>query len=654
MLPRLLGVFLIISLGATSANATTAATMLQRKIFITAEQAVNKGNLQLARQLKSSIKSYPLYPYLEYKLLKRNLGRESNQAIQTFLDDYPDTPLAGYLRLRWLNHLASKKRWQDYVDFYEPQKNIDRQCHYLNALIHTGKKSAAFELIEPLWLYGKSRPKACDQAFAAWKKSPSFTPDLTWQRIELSIDKGQIKLARYLGKQLPASDKPWVERWIKADKAPHSVLRNSSFKQPFKYKNKILAHAVKREIRSSVFGALDLWQQIQKRHQFDELETLQMNRKLAYWLMRKEDSIAAYDFIANVEPGSHDSKLQETRLRAGLLRQDWHHVLVWLDNLPAEDQATERWQYWRARALQQQGDNPAANKIFTQLADSRSYYGFSAADQVDLAYHFAPGKTPINQKVSNSIKQSATVARIEELLALDRTNSAKREWYLFTKNMQDDELMAAAVLAKTWDWHDQAIFTLARSEYWDDLELRFPVEHQKPVKKQARVTRLDPSWIYGIIRQESAFNAAVRSHAGAVGLMQLMPATARFVSKKLLKQKPHNSAQLIVPENNILLGTTYLRHVLDKLQHNPVLATAAYNAGPHRVNRWLPKHQLSADIWVELIPFKETRRYVQRVFTYASIYDHRLDTKLRRLSERMPAIRGTEQVSAKADTAAAL
>jgi soluble lytic murein transglycosylase len=234
MLLRLLGISLIMLLGVTSVNATTSGTLLQRKIFTTAEQSISKGNLRLARQLTSTIKSYPLYPYLEYELLKRNLSSETNQAVQKFLDDYADTPLADYLRLRWLNQLAKKKRWQEYVDFYQPQKNIDRQCHYLNALIHTGRKSEAFNLVEPLWLYGKSRPKACDPVFASWKKSSYFSTDLTWQRIELSIDKGQIKLARYLGKLLPAADKPWLERWIKAHEKPHSVLRDSYFKRPYK------------------------------------------------------------------------------------------------------------------------------------------------------------------------------------------------------------------------------------------------------------------------------------------------------------------------------------------------------------------------------------------------------------------------------------
>jgi len=653
MLHRLLAVLLLTLLTAGSVNATTTGTLLQRKIFIKAEQAISKGNLQLARQLKSTIRSYPLYPYLEYELYKKSLASLSNQTVQTFLDDSADAPLAENLRWRWLNLLASQKRWQDYADFYQRQKNISRQCHYLNALLQTGRKKEAFAKVEPLWLYGKSRPDACDPVFAAWKKSTDFTTELVWQRIELAIDQKQIKLARYLGKQLPANDKPWLDRWIKAHEKPYSVLQDSYFKRSHKYRNKILAHAVKREIRQGVFGALDLWQQIQRRYHFTELETHLVNRKLAFWLMRKEGR-TAYDFVANVEPCSHDGKLQETRLRAGLLQQDWPNVLSWLDRLPADEQASERWQYWRARALQQQKDTAAANKIFLQLADSRSYYGFNAADQVNKPYHFAPAKTPIDQAINSRIKQSPAVSRIEELIALDRTSSARSEWYMFTRDMNEDELMAAAMQAKSWGWHDQAIFTLARSDYWDDLEIRFPVEHQKPVKKQAGVTSLDPSWIYGIMRQESAFNAAVRSHAGAIGLMQLMPATARYVSKKLLKQKPHSTAQLKIPENNILLGTTYLRYVLDKLEQNPVLATAAYNAGPHRVNRWLPKQQLPADIWVELIPFKETRGYVERVFTYASIYDHRLGRKLVRLSERMPPIKGTEELAAKAGTATTL
>ena len=178
MLPRLLGIFLITFLCATSVNATTAGTLVQQQTFLAAEKAVKKGNLKLARQLKASLKTYPLYPYLEYELLKKTLSSQSNKAVQEFLDQYQDMPLANYLRKRWLNQLAGEKRWRDYVAFYQPQKDIERQCHYLNALISTGKKAEAFDLVEPLWLHGKSRPKACDPVFAAWKKSPHFNTDL--------------------------------------------------------------------------------------------------------------------------------------------------------------------------------------------------------------------------------------------------------------------------------------------------------------------------------------------------------------------------------------------------------------------------------------------------------------------------------------------
>ena len=193
-------------------------------------------------------------------------------------------------------------------------------------------------------------------------------------------------------------------------------------------------------------------------------------------------------------------------------------------------------------------------------------------------------------------------------------------------------------MAEQAGWNDQAIFTLAKTRYWDDLELRFPLSYQHLVAHQAKAHQLDMSWIFAVIRQESAFMRDARSHAGAMGLMQLMPATARRVAKGYLNRKPPKSSALMQADTNIELGSAYLRQLLDKLDNSPVLATAAYNAGPHRVDKWLPPRDLDADIWVDLIPFNETRRYLRRVLTYMVIYDKRLGLEPKRLSERMAII----------------
>ena len=204
--------FLACSLALLSTFAFASESLLdssRQKLFLTAEKAIDSNNQALYRQLQPSLKEYPLYHYLEYRQLKRSLPSAKPEDVATFLDDYADTPLAGLLRKRWLNQLASRKQWPEYLRFYDPADgNISRRCHYLNALLQTGRKEQAFAQVEPLWLHGRSRPKACDPVFQAWRKVGHLTTDLVWQRIGLAMNKGQVKLVGYLKKQLPADERP--------------------------------------------------------------------------------------------------------------------------------------------------------------------------------------------------------------------------------------------------------------------------------------------------------------------------------------------------------------------------------------------------------------------------------------------------------------
>ena len=630
---------LIFFLGTGAVFSASLTDGLQRKLFLKAEQAIKNNQLSLYQQLRPALLSYPLYPYLELERLSKQLATSSNDQIADFLNQHEGTAVAHLLRWRWLGYLAKRKRWQDYAEFYLPVRDISRQCHYLNALIRTGQEEQAFKLVDTLWLYGQSRPKACDPVFTAWQQTDGFTTDLVWRRIELAMGKSNTSLAKYLGRFLEKDDQAWLDAWLRVHKKPARALSDSRLKKPHPYQQKILAHAVSRQARKDPLQGVDLWKELQQIHTFDPLAAHLVNRSLASRLIRNDDP-AAYLFLASVEPCSHDSKLQESRIRAALLREDWEKVRLWIDRLPAHQQSTEQWRYWKARAMLASGQYKPAMNILETLALERSYYGFLAADTLDLPYRLDNRETPVSREQITEVSQMPEAERARELVALERWSHARREWRYLQDRLSREELMAAAKLAESWDWHDQAIFTLAKTGYWDDLDLRFPLEHKGKVRQRAAKSGLNPAWVYGVIRQESAFNPTVVSHAGAVGLMQLMPATARQVARDL-KRKTPNRRQLTEPGLNITLGTRYLRTVLDQLDGNPVLATAAYNAGPHRVTRWLPRQTLPADIWVELIPYSETRTYVKRVFTYAAIYDHRLGRNTKRLSKRMPTIEGT-------------
>jgi soluble lytic murein transglycosylase len=626
---------------AATISQASLTDQARRKAFQGAEKLALAGK-PLPHQLESLLKGYALYPYLEYARLKATLPRVSATQVEAFLKRYADTPLASLLRSRWLSVLAKRKDWNNYLRFYQPQNNVERRCHYLQALIETGQKELAFPKVPALWLYGKSRPKACDPVFKVWKQAGKLTQELVWQRIGLAMDRGNIKLARYLKKSLPAAEHRWVDAWIRIHKKPQLALSSKLLKKPHPQRFRILRDAAYRQIRKDPLAAIDYWKKLQQRFRFPPMEKHLVDRKLALWLVRN-DAPQAIGFLADLQPCGHDIRLQEALARSALFHKDWPQVVRRIREMPEEEQHTERWRYWMARALEQSGKRQQANSLYTELAHERSYYGFLSADRIGGNYRFAPGKTTVDPSVDTRISGHPAVPRIRELLALERWVDARREWRLLTSGLSSEEYKAAARLAKSWNWHDQAIFTLAKSDYWDDLELRFPLEHARQVRHFSGRNGLDISWVFGVIRQESAFNPSVRSYAGAIGLMQLMPATARRVAIKLLKRKKApRRKDLITPKTNIELGTAYLADVLASLGENPVLATAAYNAGPHRVKRWLPRNRLPADIWVELIPFKETRGYVQRVFTYAAIYDYRLKRSITRLSDRMLPIQGTQ------------
>ncbi|MGD2083616.1 MAG: transglycosylase SLT domain-containing protein [Chromatiales bacterium] len=626
----------LLGLTALAGGVATASDPLasQRARFVEAERALAAGRDADLATLRASLKDYPLYPYLEYEALKRSLRSAAPAEVRRFLETYADTPLAGRLRSAWLSRLARDGRWKSYVAFYEPTDSVVPRCRWLQALIETGRSGEAFAAVPEIWLHGRSRPKECDPALDAWRAAGRLTPELTWQRIELAFQAGEWRLARYLKRFLGPEDRRWAELWLDAHRDPDLLTRRpQAFSGDHPMRNAILEHGLERLADRDPEAALHAWESIDARFDFDSLESTRITRYLTLALAR-EHHPRALDYLERIEPCSDDLRLHETRIRTALGAGDWGATLSWIEALPPEARDEERWRYWRARALEMLGHRSEAADLYRSLARERSYYGFLAADRAGLEYRLDDIPVPVEPATLQTIAGRPGLRRARELRLLDRLGDARTEWQWAIRDMAAPELKAAAKLAQSWGWHDRAIFTLARTGYWDDLELRFPLEHRADIESLARTASLDPAWVYAVVRQESAFIRDARSGAGALGLMQLMPSTAGYVARKL-GERPPGRFDLLDPQINIRLGSTYLKRVYDRLGGHPVLATAAYNAGPRRVESWLPAGRLDADVWIELIPFRETRRYVQRVLTYTAIYEHRLGRAPERLSERM-------------------
>jgi soluble lytic murein transglycosylase len=347
---------------------------------------------------------------------------------------------------------------------------------------------------------------------------------------------------------------------------------------------------------------------------------------------------AAHEWLAALPQDVRDLRVREWQVRAALENRDWPAVIADIRAMPADEQDADEWRYWHAVALQHSDRRTQAINRFTLLARERSYHGFLAADFLDWPYEMGNDPLQYEPEALEALAKKPGLVRARELYLADLMPDARREWAYATQAMTPEELKLAASLAGQWGWNDNAIFTVAQARDYADLKLRFPLDHAGSVQRHAAHSDLDPGYVFAVIRQESAFNKDATSPAGARGLMQLMPATGKMTARE--NRIPWaGTHSLFDIDRNIQLGTRYLRQVMDRFDNNMVLASAAYNAGPHRVRRWLPEEgSRAADVWIATIPYRETRKYVQRILAYTAIYDWRMERPLTRLAERMPAI----------------
>jgi len=636
------------SYASTEATSPSLAKMLasklqqdfqlasQRSLYQQAEQAYKKRQFARFKRLTDQLSNYPLHPYLEYKSLTRKPASLSNQQINDFLQANDDTVIGDRFRVKLIKHASKNKNWQSLIDIYRPGYGTGMECLYLNALIKTHQTTLAYPKIQNLWLSEKSLPKSCDTTFGNWEAAGNKTPELIWQRFKLAITARNTKLARYLVKSMPSRDANIAKKWLQVHRKPELVTSSSILQLKHAAKTQILIHGLKRLSSRNVEKAIKAFHQL-KNYNFNEQQIAEINRSIGLKLARAHMPDAGI-WLARI-PSSHVNKqVKEWRIRTAIRQGDWFMVLNGIDKLALDERAKYRWQYWWAYANEQMGNENDALGIYQYLANKRSYYGFLAADHLNLQYAFEDKPLDPSIEAMQSINQQAESLRAREFYFMGQIIPARREWQRLINRVNNEQRLAASKLAQSWDWHDRAIITMGKTRYRDDIELRFPLMLENKVHNWSNKHNIEAAWTYAIIRRESAFMQDARSSVGAMGLMQLMPNTARHVARQL-KIRYKGTHSLLTSNLNIRLGTGYLERMLDKLSSQHVLATAAYNAGPHRVEQWLPEHQnMDAIRWIETIPFTETREYVSNVLAYMVIYEHRMDREITRLSHRMPPV----------------
>ena len=618
--------------------AATPETSLsqQRTLFQTARDALKNSRDEQFQRLSQQLQEYPLYPYLVYQQITQDLSKTNSANVDKFLTQYPDTPLANRLRNSWQDRLIKQEQWSQLITFYKPNNSVELECYYRRALYKTGDKQAAFKALDKLWLTGNALPRACDPLFSAWRDTGQLDQDLAWQRVELIMPEGEIQEAQSLEPYLSTLQRRWLALWREAHLHPDKIVADQRLKENSLINRTILAHSVRRLTRLNPLMAAEAWDKLIMEYSFSEQEFNRTETHIALALARAK-APNAMRWLSKLTT-TENPAVREWRVLTAINLGKWDDALRWMEQLSAEEQSNERWQYWHARALEATGKPERARLSFAKAATNRDYYGFMAADRIDIPYEFENRPLQFSEQEMAAARNLPAIQRVRELFAIGEVTDARREWFYLTQHTDQTTLLKAAKLAHEWGWHDRAIFALGHAAYFDDVEIRFPVIHREQVVNNAKTQQIDPSWAYAIIRQESAFASDARSPKGAMGLMQIMPATGQMIAKDL-STSLRNNGQLLDTDTNIRFGISYMRKVLNRFDQNTALATAAYNAGSQRVKSWLPKDEnMATDLWVENIPFKETRHYVKQVMAFATIYDDRLSRPATPLKLRMPLI----------------
>ncbi|MBX3726696.1 MAG: transglycosylase SLT domain-containing protein [Xanthomonadales bacterium] len=620
-----------------AADAARDRTPAWRAEFLAAAVSLAAGRQDDYAQRRRHLDGYVLAPYLDYAALRRELRTLDARRARAFLASEGDSQLGRQFLRDWLGELARRGDWAGFqADDPGDELGGSLACHRLRAGIERGGDAAALRAgLRALWPTGQGLPDACDPVIAHGRAQGWLDAAATWQRLRLAVEAGNGGLAGFLARQLPANQRAAGERLARAAGDPEATLRAAAAWPDEPATREAATLALQRRARSAVESAIGHWQALSPRLAFSDAQRAAVLREIAVFAAAGYRADAG-DWLDRVPASARDAQIADWRLRTALAALDWPAVLALVNGLPADQAQAPRMRYWRARALDETGQAEAARNAFAALAGDASFHGFLAADRAGLPYSLCPIEVGADPQRQRALLADIDLARALELHAVGWRPEAARalQRALSRGDAAGRDQMLLMVAAQ--GWHDRVIHALSGGDDLRKYALRFPLPRRDTVEREAAANGLDPAWVLALIRAESAWQPDARSPADAWGLMQLLPGTGRQVAAQL-GEPWQGTATLLDPDRNIRLGSRYLADQAARFGGSPWLASAAYNAGPAPVQRWLDQRgDLPADVFIETIPYRETREYVARVLAFSVIYDWRLHGRTRPLASRLP------------------
>lgn len=594
----------------------------QRSRYAQIKQAWDSKQMDVVARIMPTLQDYPLYPYLEYRQITDDLMNEPPLVVSQFIAANPTLPPARVLKSRFVNELARREDWRGLLAFSPDQPGTtEAKCNYYYAKFNTGQADAAWAGAKDLWLTGKNQPSSCDRLFSAWRSSGTLDPLAYLERIRLAMKEGNTSLVNNLASQMPAEYQTISSALISLQNNPNSVLTFAQTVGATDFTRQAAAVAFARVARDDVENARLLIPALIQAQQLNDSQAQELRDTVAWRLMGNDITAEQAAWRDDAIMRSESTSLVERRVRMALGTGDRNGLNTWLARLPMEAKEKDEWRYWQADLLMERGRETEAKEILHSLMQQRGFYPMIAAQRLDEEYPLRVDKAVA---VNPALVSGPEMARVRELMYWNLDNTARSEWANLISSRSKPEQEGLARYAFEQNWWDLSVQATIAGKLWDHLEERFPLAYKEIFSRYVSGKDISQSYAMAIARQESAWNPKVRSPVGASGLMQIMPGTATHTVKMFNIPGYTSTNQLLDPETNINIGTSYLQYVSQQFENNRIFSSAAYNAGPGRVRTWLGNSagRIDAVAFVESIPFSETRGYVKNVLAYDAYYSY--------------------------------
>jgi soluble lytic murein transglycosylase len=641
----------------TAAPALSAAD----QAFLAARDAARAGDRARLAQLAPQLASHPLAMYVDYWQLAPRLRGDpaAEAAVQDFFKRHPDTFLGDRLRLDWALALADRG---DFTGFDREAAQLiwtadDSQVRCYGALSRYRKASGSqldVAARDARQLLANTKDSGGEGCLALTEALLADGRISVWERVRALVEQNQLPTAKRVGaRALDPAGKPVDPKLLaQAIDRPAAFLAAHE-RRVTQVQRELAIVAIVRLARDSptdaaeYASALNLHLTPEQRGvvwgRIGHMGALRLDADANDWYRRGGAHVGVTADAARAD------EVLEWQVRAALRAGDWRTVKATIERMPPALATDAAWTYWYGRALKADGRPAEAQDHFQRIAPQFNFYGKLAAEELGQPIVLPPRAAPPTAEELAPLQSNAGLARAQKFYELGLRVEGNREWNWQLRGMSDRQLLAAAEYARTLALLDRMINTSDRTKAEFDFTQRFPSPFRDAMVQYTAPLGLDDTWVYGLIRQESRFIMDARSSVGASGLMQLMPATARYVARKM-NVADFSPARVNERDMNLQLGTGYLKMVLDDLDGNPVLATAAYNAGPGRPRAWRSTlaRPVEGAIFAETIPFNETRDYVKKVMSntvyYAALFDNKAQSLKQRMGTIAPKAAGTTEL----------